>query len=122
MSDQKHILVVDDIKVNFMLLNAMLLRNGYEASWAENGYKAIDIIKEGKAVSAVLMDYNMPGINGLETTEIIKSLRPELKVISHSTYTDSPAFDKSKAPFDDYLPKPINCNQLIEVLKKHLNP
>ncbi|HOI33082.1 MAG: response regulator [Bacteroidales bacterium] len=120
MSAINHILVVDDLKVNFLLIKAMLFRNGVLVSWAENGYDAIDIVKNDLNLSAVLMDYNMPGIDGLETTLIIKKIRPDLKVISHSTYTDTPSFDRSNAPFDDYLSKPIDCNQLISLLEKHL--
>jgi CheY-like chemotaxis protein len=120
MLEKKHILVVDDLKVNFLLIKAMLLRNGLQVTWADNGYKAIDIVKQEQEISAVLMDYNMPGIDGLETTLAIKSLRPELKVISHSTYTDTSSFDRKNAPFDDYLPKPINCKQLLALLEKHL--
>lgn len=120
MTANKHILVVDDLKVNFLLIKAMLLRNGMLVSWAENGYEAIEIVKKETNLSAILMDYNMPGIDGLETTLIIKKLRPDLKVISHSTFTDTSSFDRSKAPFDDYLSKPIDCNQLISLLQKHL--
>lgn len=120
MTANKHILVVDDLKVNFLLIKAMLLRNGMLVSWAENGYEAIEIVKKETNLSAILMDYNMPGIDGLETTLIIKKLRPDLKVISHSTYTDTSSFDRSNAPFDDYLSKPIDCNQLISLLQKHL--
>ncbi|MGE4539776.1 MAG: response regulator [Bacteroidales bacterium] len=120
MTANKHILVVDDLKVNFLLIKAMLLRNAMLVSWAENGYEAIEIVKKETNLSAILMDYNMPGIDGLETTLIIKKLRPDLKVISHSTFTDTSSFDRSKAPFDDYLSKPIDCNQLISLLQKHL--
>jgi CheY-like chemotaxis protein len=120
MTANKHILVVDDLKVNFLLIKAMLLRNGMLVSWAENGYEAIEIVKKETNLSAILMDYNMPGIDGLETTLIIKKLRPDLKVISHSTFTDTSSFDRSNAPFDDYLSKPIDCNQLISLLQKHL--
>jgi CheY-like chemotaxis protein len=119
-SEKKHILVVDDLKVNFLLIKSMLLRNGFQVSWADNGYKAIDIVKQEHDINAVLMDYNMPGIDGLETTIAIKTLKPKLKVISHSTFTDMSSFDRKNAPFDDYLPKPINCKQLISLLEKHL--
>jgi len=120
MLEKRHILVVDDLKVNFLLIKAMLIKHGMQVSWAENGYLAIEKVKSDPNIHAILMDYNMPGIDGLETTLMIKALRPDLKVISHSTFTDTPSFDRKNAPFDDYLPKPINCSQLMSLLEKHL--
>lgn len=115
----KRILVVDDLKVNFLLIKALLQKSGFDTVWAENGYLAIDIINSEQAFDAVIMDYNMPNIDGLETTIAIKKIRPELIVISHSTFTDTPSFDRSSAPFDDYLPKPIKSENLKEILRKY---
>ncbi len=95
----KRILVVDDLKVNFLLIKALLQKSGFDTVWAENGFLAIDIINSEQAFNAVIMDYNMPNIDGLETTIAIKKIRPELIVISHSTFTDTPSFDRSSAPF-----------------------
>lgn len=115
----KRILVVDDLKVNFLLIKALLQKSGFDTVWAENGFLAIDIINSEQAFDAVIMDYNMPTIDGLETTIALKKIRPELIVISHSTYTDTPSFDRSSAPFDDYLPKPIKSENLKEILHKY---
>ncbi len=115
----KRILVVDDLKVNFLLIKALLQKSGFDTVWAENGYLAIDIINSEQAFDAVIMDYNMPTIDGLETTIALKKIRPELIVISHSTFTDTPSFDRSSAPFDDYLPKPIKSENLKEILHKY---
>lgn len=115
----KRILVVDDLKVNFLLIKALLQKSGFDTVWAENGFLAIDIINSEQAFNAVIMDYNMPNIDGLETTIAIKKIRPELIVISHSTFTDTPSFDRSSAPFDDYLPKPIKSENLKEILRKY---
>ncbi|MDA3944156.1 MAG: response regulator [Bacteroidetes bacterium] len=116
---QKQLLVVDDLKVNFLLIKALLQKIGFDTVWAEDGYKAIDLIKAGNPFIAVLMDYNMPGIDGLQTTYAIKKIRPDIKVISHSTFTDNPLFDKSTAPYDDYLPKPIKSESLRMLIHKH---
>ena len=115
----KKILVVDDLKVNFLLIKALLQKSGFETIWAENGYLAIDLIRTDQIFDAVIMDYNMPNIDGLETTIALKKIRPNLTVISHSTFTDTPTFDRSSAPYDDYLPKPIKSENLKEILHKY---
>lgn len=115
----KRILIVDDLKVNFLLIKALLQKWGFETVWAENGFSAIELIESGQFFDAVIMDYNMPEIDGLQATIIIKKIQPELIVISHSTYTDTPLFDRSNAPFDDYLPKPIKSQNLKEILHKY---
>lgn len=115
----KRILVVDDLKVNFLLLKTLLRKAGFEAVWAENGYSAIELIKSGQNFDAVIMDYNMPEIDGLQTTIALKKLQPKLTVISHSTYTDLDSFDRNSAPYDDYLPKPIKSENLSELLLQY---
>ncbi len=115
----KRILVVDDLKVNFLLIKALLQKSGFDTIWAENGFLAIDLIKSDQTFDAVIMDYNMPTIDGLETTNALKKIKPDLIVISHSTFTDTPSFDRSSAPYDDYLPKPIKSENLKEILRKY---
>jgi|GEM_PF-1088854 two-component system sensor histidine kinase BarA len=109
----KVILVVDDIQVNYLLIKAMLLRVKATALWAPDGFKAIEMVESGRKIDAVLMDYNMPQMDGLETTERIKLINPGLPVLSQSTFTDNEDFKRDSAPFDDYLSKPILWNELI---------
>lgn len=113
----KSILIVDDLKVNFLLLKAMITRTGANTIWADNGYAALEIIEKRPDINVVLMDYNMPGINGLETTYRIKQIKPGLPVISQSTFTDSNLFDRSTAPYDAYLSKPINAKELLSTIE-----
>jgi CheY-like chemotaxis protein len=113
----KSILIVDDLKVNFLLLKAMITRTGANTIWADNGYTALEIIEKRPDINVVLMDYNMPGINGLETTYRIKQMKPGLPVISQSTFTDSNLFDRSTAPYDAYLSKPINAKELLSTIE-----
>lgn len=115
----KRILVVDDLKVNFLLIKALLQKSGFETVWAENGFAAIELIESGQSFDAVIMDYNMPDIDGLQTTIVIKKIKPGLIVISHSTFTDTMSFDRNSAPYDDYLSKPIKSQNLKEILCKY---
>ncbi len=109
----RNVLVVDDVKINYLLIKAMLLKTGAKVIWAEDGFKALDLAHGRDKIDVVLMDYNMPEMNGLETTFRLKEIDPALPVISQSTFTDSRQFDRSNAPFDAYLAKPILAETLI---------
>lgn len=111
------VLVVDDLKVNYLLIKAMLGNLNASIYWAENGFLAIDYIREGNEVDIVLMDYNMPGMNGVEATFVIKEIRPNLPVISLSTFTDSKHFDRKAAPFDGYITKPVEPEMLYRAIE-----
>ncbi len=116
----RKILVVDDVKINFMLIKAMLNKTGARVHWAEDGFKALSLLADDPKYDIILMDYNMPEMDGLETTIRIKKMLPTLPVVSQSTFTDSPHFDRSNAPFDAYLPKPIVPESLIYELNKFI--
>ncbi|MDP3445698.1 MAG: response regulator [Ignavibacteria bacterium] len=115
-----NILIVDDIKVNFLLIKAILGKLNMNMFWAEDGYKAIEHIENGSTPDIVLMDYNMPGMDGLETTLLIKKILPAVPVISISTFTDSPLFDRSTAPFDAYATKPVVPAELLRLINENV--
>lgn len=117
---QKVVLVVDDIQINYLLIKALLKRTGATVLWADDGYKAIDLIDSGRKIDLVLMDYNMPGMSGYETAKLIKGKRKELPVISQTTYTHSPQFDNIVEAYDDILLKPITSQMLRDMMNKHL--
>lgn len=116
------ILVVDDIKVNYLLIKAMTGQLHADVLYLSNGIEAIDYIKSGKQVDFVLMDYNMPGMDGIEATRVIKELRPQLPIISMSTFTESPHFDRKSAPYDGYLSKPVDPTLLMKIIEKLTQP
>ena len=111
-----HILLVDDLRVNYLLVKAMLSKLNTQIYYTESGFKALEHIRSGNKTEVVLMDFNMPGMDGKEATELIKSFNPDIPVISLSTFTDNPAFDRSTALFDGYITKPVNPELLIELI------
>ena len=117
---QKVILVVDDIQINYLLIKALLKQSGATVIWAETGYKALDLLDTGRKVDLVLMDYNMPGINGYETTKFIKSRRFDLPVISQTAYTFGPEYENIKEAYDDILLKPVTHSKLFDMIFKHI--
>ncbi len=117
---QKVFLVVDDIQINYLLIKALLKQTGATVLWAEDGFKAVDIIDSGRQIDLVLMDYNMPGMNGYETTKLIKRKRKNLPVISQTTYTHGPQFDNIVEAYDDIILKPVTSHNLYDMINIYL--
>ena len=76
---QKRILVVDDDTMN-LVRTKMILEKDYEVLLADSGIKALDKIK-GEPVDLVLLDIEMPKLNGIETFERMKEFAPNMPVI-----------------------------------------
>ena len=117
---QKVFLVVDDIQINYLLIKALLKQTGATVLWAEDGFKAVELIDSGRQIDFVLMDYNMSGMNGYETTKLIKRKRKNLPVVSQTTYTHGPQFDNIIEAYDDILLKPVTSRNLYDMINKYI--
>jgi len=94
---------------------------GYEVVSATSGSEALDQISESR-FDIVFLDENMPGLSGLETLNSIKSNSPSLPVIMITkSEEESIMEDAIGAKISDYLIKPVNPNQILLTLKKHLD-
>jgi len=119
-----HILIVEDNKVNQMVAQHMVELFGLSCEIAENGQVAVDkILKSILPYDLVLMDVQMPILDGYKATKAIRSAgRHELIIcgLSANAMTE----DKQKAEqagMNDYLTKPIQSNQLQALFQKYLN-
>jgi CheY-like chemotaxis protein len=113
------ILLVDDNAVNLKVASLMLKKLGYHADIATNGIEAIEAL-ENKSYDIVLMDIQMPVMDGLEATKIIRQRRHEdLKIIivtSLNNYREVCL----EVGADDYLTKPLGIEKLSETIKCHM--
>jgi two-component system, sensor histidine kinase RpfC len=74
-AQSRHVLLVDDNRVNQRVFTRILESGGHEVTIAENGEKALDILaKEAGRIDIVLMDFNMPELDGLETTRMFRMM------------------------------------------------
>jgi len=118
----KKILVVEDNQTN-MYLNCRILRSsGYEVIEAKTGEKGIEMAIKEKP-DLVIMDIQLPGIDGLETTKRIRESEAEdnVPIIALTSY--AMAGDKKKAleaGCTGYIEKPINPETFISEIKKFL--
>lgn len=118
----KTILIADDVKINFLLLKAMLGKTKAKLLWAQDGEQAIEFCKNNRNIDLVLMDFSMPRKNGCEATRQIKKMRRDLPVISQTTSgIGTYEFESLASTCDDYLVKPINKKRLIYKIGKYFN-
>lgn len=115
------LLVAEDNDVNQILINALLTRMGHRVHLVANGRLAVDAVRRGD-YDLVLMDLQMPEMDGMEATQAIRALGggfAELPVIAMTAN----AFDEDRqaclaAGMDDYVAKPIDVAQLAEAIAR----
>ena len=117
------VLVVEDNAVNQVLAVRMLDRCGYRAHVANNGKEGLVAIQQ-TTYAAVLMDCQMPIVDGYRATRAIRQLEPDgehLPIIAMTAH--SMASDRAKciaAGMDDYLSKPVRMPELTDMLARHI--
>ncbi|NQY67628.1 MAG: response regulator [Flavobacteriales bacterium] len=116
-NSNKKVLIVDDTEWNQMVAQMMLEELGYHTQVASNGIEAIELFKNEK-FDAVLMDIQMPEMDGIETTSIIKLIDKSIPVIGLSAYARIEDAEKYISQgLDDYMHKPVS----LETLNKKLD-
>ncbi len=116
----KTVLIVEDDIDSFHLLELVLLRHGARPVWAHNGKEAVDYCKEHELPWLVLMDLNMPVMNGIDATRHIKAAFPESIIIAQTAFTIKEDVNRAmEAGCDDVISKPIMINKLILLMNKY---
>ncbi len=121
------ILLVEDNPANVMVAAAFLERFGYRCDIAINGHEALEKLKQ-QAYLLVIMDVQMPGMNGLEATQAIRANEaaqntarlPIIGMTAHGL-----AFDRARclaAGMDDYMAKPFNPTELQQKITALIRP
>lgn len=117
------ILVAEDNSLNQHLVHTLLTKVGAEVLIANNGQEALEIIRNPQPrVHAVLMDIQMPVMDGFEATRLIRTqvgkALPIIAMTANSLATDPQ--DYLEAGMDDHIAKPFNIHDLIALLLQHL--
>ena len=115
----KKILVAEDEDSNYELVK-IVLQKRYKLIRAHNGIEAVTM-NEDEHPDLILMDIRMPEMNGLDATRIIKEVSGDTPVVALSAYAFEENIREARAAgCDDFLAKPFKVENLIEMVRKHL--
>ena len=109
-----HILLVDDEKLNRVVIGRMIEIGGYTYYGCGSGQEAIDYLMHHDC-DLVLMDRQMPDMDGLETTRRIRALPAikQPKIVSFSAYTDEKSYREAiESGMDAVIDKPVTLDDL----------
>ncbi len=117
----KMVLIVEDDEMNALLLKNFLKTLGCEYILANNGLSAVKYFESREKIDLVLLDLRLPDISGYEVARRLISINPKCKIIvqSANAYPE----DRIKALESgcvDFLAKPIQLNQMLEIMKQYV--
>jgi len=117
----KRVLIVEDNEKNMKLVRDVLQATGYSTLEATTGEEAIEL-SLSQAPALVLMDVQLPGIDGVEALERLRQNErtasiPVLALTAQAMSGDRERF--LEAGFDGYLSKPVDVRELIEAVREH---
>jgi signal transduction histidine kinase/CheY-like chemotaxis protein len=122
----RRILVAEDNKINQVVIQTMVKKLGYEIQLAENGSQAVKLVEEGNVFDLILMDCQMPIMDGYEATRKIREF--EIKIGRHTPIValTANAFRETKEEcfacgMDDFATKPMTFEILEKILKNQDN-
>ncbi len=117
------ILCVEDNIISQEVMGGIITKKGYKYLPAYNGKEALQLIKENK-VDLILMDIQLPELNGYQTTELIRKevdAECNIPIVAITAYAMREDRDKClEAGIIDYISKPFSIEELYEILEKHL--
>ncbi|HAG17190.1 MAG TPA: response regulator [Bacteroidales bacterium] len=117
----KNVLIAEDIMSNYNFLRLLLKKSKVNVLWVENGKDAVETVLNNDSIDLVLLDINLPLLNGYEVVKKIKEKRPNLPVIAQTAYALGGDREKSLAAgCDDYVSKPISIPLLLKKIDFYL--
>ena len=123
MNEKKYpnILIAEDVESNFLYLKAVLSKLNAKILWAKNGIEAVELCDQDNTIDLILMDLQMPEMNGYEATLVLKKKDPQLPIVAQTAFAMSDDREKAlDAGCDDYLAKPIKSKDLLAVVGKYI--
>jgi CheY-like chemotaxis protein len=118
----ERILIVDDNATNLKLVAYLMKANGYDVATALDAESAIEALRVNRP-DVILMDIQLPGIDGLELTRRLKADAEtrDIVIIAVTAYAMKGDQDKAfAAGCDEYITKPIDTRALPETIARHL--
>lgn len=115
------ILIVEDDPINYFLLKEIITSFGVKHIWAKDGLEALNILIGHEKISLILMDIEMPEMDGITATRIIRKKKINIPIIFQSAYNSE---EKIKQCFtaggNEFLSKPLDREMICSVIKKYI--
>ncbi len=116
------ILISEDDETSDLLIAIMLRKYNTEILHAKTGIEVLTIVKQNPDIDMILMDIQMPVMNGYEATMEIRKFNTDIVIVAQTAYALSGEREKAiAAGCNDYFAKPIDQNMLNEVIMKYFN-
>ena len=115
------VLVAEDDSIGKLYLEELLAGSCKELIFASDGIEALQLFEaNADKIDVVLMDMKMPGMNGYETTRMMKNIKQDVFIVAQTAYALSGDREKAfESGCDDYLAKPFSKSQLVDAIKHH---
>lgn len=115
-----NVMIVEDEDTNFQLLKEMLKNKNLRLFRAHDGLEALDIVRD-EQLDLILMDIQLPKMDGYEATRRIREILPNLPIIAQTAYANYNDVVKSlEAGCNDFIAKPIKMKKLLTMIDKYL--
>ncbi|MBN2613718.1 MAG: response regulator [Bacteroidales bacterium] len=117
----KKILVVEDDEMNFIYLSQIFKIAKIDIMRAKTGYEALEMVKHFKDIALVLMDIQLPDIDGYETTRKIRKINSTIPIIAQTAARNINNAELAKsAGCTDIIVKPFRMEELMAKMKIYL--
>ena len=112
-----HVLVVEDNHINQVITRKIIEKNNFKCSVVDNGYAALEILDK-ENFDVILMDINMPLINGFETTKLIRQKGITIPILALTAFNKAEITEEAlSAGINDIIIKPFDSFKLFEIIK-----
>ncbi len=117
----KKILIVEDDDVSNEFFEEVLKPTKVKLLFAKEGQTAIQVCRDNPDIDIILMDIQLPVMDGQEAADEIRKINRDIIIIAQTAYAMSDDREKYiSAGFDDYISKPITPSGLLELLDKYI--
>ena len=121
-SDRKSVLIVEDDYPSYCLLKFLLEPVGINIIRAVSGEEAIQIYYGNPDIDLIIMDINLPVLNGIKATQIIRESNTDIPIIIYSACSVHFIIEKAKlAGCSEFIPKPIAINDFLNKIIHYLD-
>jgi len=118
----KKILIAEDATSNYKFLEAVLEKTNVKISWAKNGKEVLEMVQKTPDFDLILMDIQMPVLNGNEAVKLLKSTGNKIPIIAQTAYTmEEEKQEIVDIGYNDFIIKPIDMNLLLKKISRFLD-